>query len=147
MKRLAIYFLTFAVMALALPACQNNGDIGDLYGTWRLDSFTIDGQPEPEIAAQTLISFQNNIIEVQRIHDSDGSFTNYFGTWADTGELMTLNFTHSYDDGSFPAPEWLGWTSQEPMAIRVSDRSSRSMTWTYTAPDGTIYVYKLHKTW
>lgn len=143
--------ITRIIIAIALAAvsygCQNNGDIGYLFGTWRIDSLTADGEEQPEAAEQTLISFQNDIIMVQQITDDDGSYTNYFGTWAEDGDRMTINFTHHQDSGPFPAPIWLGWTADEPMVMQVSDRHSRSVTWTYMSPDGIEYVYNLHKTW
>lgn len=131
-----------------LSGCQNNGDIGYLFGTWRIDSFTSDGVDRPEDAKSTLISFQNDIVMVQHILDDEGSYVNYYGTWEETGDVMRINFMHREDYGQVPVPEWLGWTDSEIMDMKVTDRKDgRAMTWTWTAPDGTVNVYRLHKTW
>lgn len=135
------------LLMLLTGACQNNGDIGYLYGTWRIESMTLNGEPQPELAAQTLISFQSDIIEVQRIIDSDGTYANYFGTWSEEGDKMTVDFTHHADDYDFPAPEWLGWNSRYPITLIVTDRTSRSMTWQLQMDGGPANVYKLKKTW
>lgn len=144
------FILTALLMALSASSCQNNGHIGYLFGTWRVASVTVDGQPDALAAEQTLISFQNDIIEVQRIYDADGTYANFFGTWVEKGDIITIDYTHfadDPDDRAFLAPEWLGWTSEYPMEMHISNRSSRAVTWTFTDDAGTKYVYTLHKTW
>ncbi len=58
--------LTFAVCALILSllsSCRmNNGDIGDFFGTWYMESMTVDGEPNPELPHERLFwSFQLTI--------------------------------------------------------------------------------------
>lgn len=141
------YILAAVTLCLGLAACQNNGHIGYLFGTWRVDSFTIDGVPQPEAAARTLISFQSDIILVQEIIDDDGSFANHIGTWREEDGRIYLIFRTDEENLAFSPPAWLGWPADEEFSLAVSDRSSRQVTWTWTAPDGATYIYKLHKTW
>lgn len=146
-----LYIIRAAVgavlLAIAAAGCQNNGDIGYLFGTWRIDSFTSDGVERPEAAARTLISFQNDIIMVQELEDEHGTYTNHFGTWSEDGDKMTIDFTHSGETAAYSAPAWLGWTSEAPMTMQVSGAGSRDVTWTYVSAEGVTNVYKLHKTW
>lgn len=144
---LYIKALTVLVLAIACAGCQNNGDIGYLFGTWRVDSFTADGVERPEAAARTLISFQNDIIMVQELLDDHGTYDNHYGTWSEDGDKMTLDFTHTGESADYSAPQWLGWTSDAPMVMQVTGRGPRDVTWTYVSPEGVTNVYKLHKTW
>lgn len=148
MKRTLIYMM--AAITLLISSCQNDGHIGPLFGTWRVDSYTRDGV-EVTMDYATTFSFQNNIVEVNRLLDNLGDYTRGTGTWSEDGNYLILDFTHYDSDtpagtGIYSAPSWLGMTSSEVMKmVRIID--GRNMTWTWTAPDGAVCVYHLHKTW
>ncbi len=150
MKKLANIILL--VFAICLSACQNNGDIGDLYGTWRLDSYAVDGVEQAGFEVEnTTFSFQNNVVYVVTLKDEHQSHYEQYGTWKDDGNTFTFNFTHSDNQTSagedvYAAPSWLGMTSAEPMVMDVEKRSSSDMVFHWVSPDGAIRVYKLHKT-
>ncbi|MCM1037001.1 MAG: lipocalin-like domain-containing protein [Bacteroides sp.] len=146
MRHITIYICLLAAI-LTLGGCQNNGDIGYLYGTWRFESFTVDGEPQT-VAEHTTVSFQNDIILVQRVLDAEMSYLNYFGRWSESGDVMTVDFAQTVGGEPVDAPAYLGWSGGAPMEMRVSDRSDRSMTWTYSgAADGAVRVYRLRKTY
>ena len=144
MKHLLSYLLILVIAVMA-GACQNNGDIGDLYGTWRFESYTIDGEPQT-VAESTTVSFQNDIIQVQHVLDAEMSYMNYYGRWSESGADMTLDFAQTVAGEPVAVPEYLGWTGAAPMRMEVSDRTSRSFTWTYRA-DGAVRLYRLRKTY
>ena len=65
---------------LLFCSCRmNNGDIGDLFGSWLLYSMTVDGQtPEDFDAEETFWEFQNNIISISRVefmYDKESRWT------------------------------------------------------------------------
>ena len=74
MRNLAIGFL----LALILGACQNNGDIGRMFGTWRIDSYLVDGEETDSITADghkipvsnVTFSFQNDIVNAVTVLDN-----------------------------------------------------------------------------
>lgn len=139
----------------AICGCQNNGDIGHLFGTWRVESYTVDGiRPEDPLLSDVTISFQSDIVNIVTIVDNYGLSYSQFGTWSEDGDTMTFNFTHfdndnppGKPDSQYNAPDWLGMTSKEPMVMKVSDSKKDSFTLTWHDPEGCVKVYKLHKTW
>lgn len=147
MKRL-IYILPL-LLAIVLQSCQNDGHIGDIFGTWRVESYTRDGA-EMEFGPTTF-SFQNNIVDCVLLIDDYGTSWNRFGTWKREGDDFELNFTHS-DNGTsqgcgiYEAPGWLGMTSAEVMIMTVSLKGDK-MSWTWHDPAGALCIYRLHKTW
>lgn len=152
MNRYVIAALMAVIVMLLTAACQNNGDIGDLYGTWRVDRYTADGEVVHGYADQTVFSFQSSVICIVHLTDDYGSNDRNYGTWSEDGATLTLNFTHSDDEnapgtGVYRAPEWLGMTSDEPMVMDVSARSGSDMTLTWVSPLGVKNEYKLHKIW
>ncbi len=138
------------MLTLLATACQNNGDIGDMYGVWRLDSYTLDGEPcHDKYIDNTTFSFQNNIVEVISQYDNYMSAYQTYGhwIWRNDGTLM-LSFQQHDDTGldqsQYNAPYWIGFTKKEVMIMQVSDRTGSRMTLSWEH-DGMMHVYKLKK--
>ncbi len=130
-------------------ACQNNGDIGDLFGVWALESYTVDGNRcRDRYIDNTTFSFQNNIVEVVSQYDDYLSAYQTYGEWIwRDGDTLMFSFQHHDDTDSqeqYSAPTWIGFTAREIMMVNVSDRSSRRMTLTWDY-EGSTHVYKLKK--
>lgn len=138
---------------MTLVACQNNGDIGDFYGTWSVSELTVDGEPDSEFAQDsTFFNFQNNIISVERLLDEYGDLERYVGTWSEVGNSLLLDFTHYDNDhapgqGIYHAPEWLYLPENSIAELEFIERKSRSMTLRYITDEGKEIVYALKKTW
>lgn len=147
MKRLTL--ILPLLIAMLLSSCQNDGYIGEIFGTWRVESYTRDGV-EMKIGPTTF-SFQNNIVNCVLNVDEYGTSWGRFGTWTLTDRQFELNFTHHDDNtpqgsGIYEAPEWLGMISDEVMNMKITLNKDK-MIWMWNAPDGAICVYQLHKTW
>lgn len=150
MKKIYIYL--FAALALVVTSCQNNGDIGDYFGTWRVESYFVDGVSVTDNVTNTTFSFQASVVHVTLTTDEFMSQQQCFGSWSEEGDRLTLNFANGDDSNPvgtnfYHAPAWLGMTSDAPMSLIVSERSGSKMTWTYTTDSGTKHIYKLKKTW
>lgn len=150
MKR--ITYILIILAAVLTSACQNNGDIGDLFGSWRVDSYTIDGQLQEGRPTQTVFSFQSITVNVSLITDEYGGAWQRFGTWTETDSEFIFDFTHHDNNnapgtGMYQAPEWLNFTSDAPMVLHKDQRSSRDMTLSFSDLDGRHHVYVLKKTW
>ncbi len=148
-----ILSLIVAIMALISTGCQNDGDIGFMFGTWRVESYTADGTAVSLERYPTTFSFQGSVVKVQVIEDEYGSNNATYGNWSrdESAGTVTLNFGNSDDkygpgEGPYAAPEYLGMTSAAPMVMQLA-HDGRTMTWTWHAPDGVVRIYKLHKTW
>lgn len=150
MKHTLLYIVAFATL-LICGGCQNDGNIGDLFGTWRVDSYERDGA-QVEIRGGATFSFQNSVVNAVLTVDDYGTNWSRFGSWEQPDDkTMRLDFTHHDDNtavgtGIYAAPEWLGMTSAEVMTMDCTLKGD-DMTWTWTALDGARCVYKLHKTW
>lgn len=150
MMRKLIFTLFVTVV---LCGCRvNNGDIGDFFGSWLLESMTVDGvEAEDFDSESTFWEFQNNIIKITRVTpqlNSDGRW----GTWVDNGSQLFLDFTH-YEDGvapgtgSYQAPEWLDMPQNEIIALTFDKRASRRMILWRTDALGRRIAYSLRKIW
>lgn len=151
--------LLCALLMLVLGGCtQNNGYIGDLFGTWRLDRLTCDGAPqvlypgcesegdEPgRIPELYTFSFQGSLIGVVAIYPHH-DFSEAYGSFEHAGDILYLNFDHTDNDG--------GYMYTPPAALHLPDTlvpmniekltSSEMHIW-YVSDDGKRYDYYLNK--
>lgn len=146
--RIIIVFL----LTLSLNACShNNGDIGDLFGTWKLQSITIDNECDTAYQCNVLWKFQSSIISMVKADDSTHTKTESWGTWsyANDDTQLILDFTHTDNDhpnvGSSkysPMPD-----THLPKGIKIPldiiKINSDEMTLRYIANDGSEYIYHL----
>lgn len=142
------------LLAVATAGCvTNNGDIGNLYGIWRLEKVVVDGselaQPEAD-GSYTSWQFQNNIIEILRTttrHDRVARD----GTWArPSGKTMSFDFTHgddTYAPGTnlYRAPEWISFPEGRSTFDVVTDDGKR-LVLQYTGAGHSVR-YTLVKDW
>lgn len=149
MKRI-IYTLLVLVAAIGFSSCQNDGHIGALFGTWRVESYSLNGETV-DIKWPTTFSFEGEVVQAAANIDSYGTTWQRFGSWAESDGVLTLNFTHS--DGNTPqgtgiyaAPEWLGMTSRYAMEMQ-SVISGKNMSLSWTDRESNVHKYTLHKTW
>lgn len=91
-------------LALALAGCtHNNGDIGDLFGTWKLEKMMIDGDIDTDYDGDIVWKFQSSIIEMQQVDGIYHETFNSFGTWTRPADgVLKLDFTHT--DTDHPSP-------------------------------------------
>lgn len=160
MKKTANIFCVLVAFML-LAACQNNGDIGKYFGTWRIDSYTLNSEAVGTVevygvyevpVSNCTFSFQNSVVNVVTVLDDYMSNNSVFGSWSEDGDTFTLDFTHvdaetPQGTGQYSAPKWLGMVSDEPMVMKISNSLKDSFTLTWTDHDGNVRVYNLHKTW
>ena len=152
--KLATRFIALLIIALTFNACtHNNGDIGDLFGTWKLQSITINGETDAEYHNNVLWKFQASIISMVRADDNTHDKFESWGTWsyANDDSQIVMNFTHTDNDnvkpGSAkysPLPETHlpGGTS---FTLDIKKLNGSEMTLCYTSNEGIKYVYQFKK--
>ncbi len=141
------------LLTVLLSACRvNNGDIGDFFGSWLVESLTVDGVVPDDFNDETSFwEFQNNIIKVSYIENLD-ELDRRWGTWAEDDNSLLLDFTH-YENGVEPgtqhyqAPEWLYMPQGVVIDLTFVSRGSHHMTLAWTDASGCRIVYSLRKIW
>ena len=160
--KIALAAATVALL-IAASACQNNGHIGQLFGTWALEAYTVDGEAVDSLTVpyqsarvpihNVTLSFQGSVCEFVTVLDDYHNYIESYGTWSEAPGSITLDFTHTDSDRPEPGgytyapPAWLGMTFQEPMQMDKVDGPDRNMTLSWIDPQGVVRVYKFHKTW
>ncbi len=146
-KKLLLISITAACVAMS-GCMQQNGRIGDWFGTWKLESITIDGADDTDYRSNIFFQFQTDIVRIVEVEpEVSNSYSDCFGTWASEGSTLTLEF--SYEANNKPD----GFTPMEATllvrgtnTLHIASSSARSMIWTFQQPDdGQTRTYTLKK--
>lgn len=150
MKTKIFSSLVIALVCLAFSACtRNNGDIGWLFGEWRLDRMTADGEDvklytDGEDGPKLYTwSFQSHLIRINTMfthHRRDESM----GSWEEKDDMLELNFSYKDDLGPFLPPKALHLVEGGITPLHIDSRGGKKMVLSYTAEDGVTYVYYLN---
>lgn len=137
-------------LGLLLSGCtRNNGDIGDLFGTWRIENLTQNGDELDLYSGLTRVytwAFQSHIIRIQDIRDNM-DHGNYYGTWVREDNTLMLDFTHKDDNGvdEYTPPSPLHLVAHGITRLTIEKLTSKNMIVSYRNDDGNLYVYTLRK--
>lgn len=152
MKRLAYITALLAALAATSSCTQNNGHIGPLFGSWSLQSMTVDDadMPLPPGVIGTTMSFQSDVVRFNLIYQYSHTFES-FATWSKTGDVMVFNFAH-HDDvtaegtGMYAPPSWLGFEALQE-TVTVTELDGKHFDFVRTDDEGHKYIYKFDRTW
>lgn len=146
---IALIILTFSFNACT----HNNGNIGELFGTWKLQSISIDGETDTSYICNVLWKFQSSVMCMVRANDDTHNKFESWGTWsyANDDTQLELNFTHTDNDnpnqGSMkysPLPEtYLPKATISTLDITMLNGSE--MILVYHSIDGKEYRYKFKR--
>lgn len=143
--RTLIKNLMLAVIVLTLGGCmQHNGDIGDWFGTWKLEAMTIDGAEDPSYEGNIFFKFQTGLVSMVEVYPYQ-EYTDRFGTWQEVGSTLILDFGYTSDNKEAFTPLPATRLAADENLLNIDHKSSRSMRWTLHKPDGSTITYSLKK--
>ncbi len=137
-KQLYIYAAVAMTLLLLTSCTHNNGDIGQLFGKWKLTSIVADGAPQPVYNGNIFWSFQSSTINMQVVSEHHDVY-NVFGNWRLEDEALTLDFS----DPQMPPPAELGLPASAH--LQVLHLSHNKAEFIYYSTDNTTITYTLKK--
>lgn len=145
-----IFFSSLLLILVICGCTQNNGHIGPIFGSWTLIEICENGAPIDSDKAETVFSFQNEIVEVAHLTEPPFSTAYKYGNFTLSGNTLILKFSAEPTiDGShqFMTPTWLHFPENgEPIRFDVRKLDGKEMVLDM-AYDGIKYTYCLKKTW
>lgn len=137
MKKTLLYTISLIALLLMASCTRNHGDIGIWFGTWHVEQITANGTPE-NVEGDYFFQFQSKVFRVSQVYGHE-QLVESFGTWDENGSTMTVDFPD-------PTVYYIDMPGLEAHnAFTVTTTSSRDVTFTKTATDGTTYTYHLKK--
>lgn len=145
--KLKLKLLLISLLTI-LPGCTtNNGDIGPLFGQWKLTEILIDGEPEPGYNGDIFWQFQSHVISMRRI-DPDHTQHFCFGSWQmPDNKTLQLDFSHTDDENT----DWRYKPFEDTMLptavsnLDIVTLNSSRITATYLTDSGQTITYRLIK--
>lgn len=133
MRILIRHLLAGIIACLTLSGCmQHNGDIGDWFGTWKLESITIDGTLNADYQGNIFFQFQTDKVRIVAIDlELPATRTECFGMWTESDRTLTIDLSYTSDSnpGHFnPMPESM--LAKGINTFSIDSKSSKQMQWT-----------------
>lgn len=149
-----IYIFAAVAVALVSGGCtQNNGYIGDLFGSWTMSEMIVDGNPVQAVDDRYLsLSFQSTIAGFYVSNDLRDNYKSY-SRFEHDGDRLTFIFNRPVDSVS---PVTLfgfevtkdtmvdGYTTIDTRILRLT---GSHFEMTYTDLQGRVFIYKFYKVW
>lgn len=123
---------------------QHNGRIGDWFGTWRLESITVNGDEDSAYAGNYFFQFQADKVRISEVDPVYPDLLNErFGTWQASAKVLELNFSYT-GGGNYWEPWAETYLENDVNILEITCMTSKRMVLTLSRPDQTI-VYTLCK--
>ncbi len=134
------YSLLIVAIALITTGCtRNDGDIGPIFGKWKIESIEAVGVSDiPEYEGNIFLAFQNSVVMVQTVlplHE----YLECFGNFNLTSGTLHLVFP----DESFSLPPQLGLPRDSELV--VAELNGKRMRLTYSPSPSQKIIYRLKK--
>lgn len=138
--KIIIYSLLIAAIAFLAGGCtRNNGDIGPIFGKWKVESIETEGIGDaPEYEGNIFLAFQNSVVMVQTVlplHE----YVECFGNFTLTSETLHLVFP----DESFTLPPQL--MLPRDAELKVAELDGKRMQLIYNPSPEQRIIYRLKK--
>lgn len=151
MKSVLRVFILLSLVIITGSCTHNDGDIGPLFGYWRLDSLSVDGESE-NLYENTgvelyVFAFQSNVMYIQTMLPHL-DYERAFGTWTLDGDVMTWHFrwTDGNNYTNYTEPEVLKLDPSGVTTLHVLRLTTSHLEVEYTDNEGKLIRYYLTKT-
>ncbi|MFI3240504.1 MAG: lipocalin-like domain-containing protein, partial [Bacteroidales bacterium] len=119
--------LIISLMSIIISSCtQNDGNIGELFGSWYIESIEIDGVESVSYDGNIFFAFQNSVTTMTQVDEYNERTTRY-GSWSMTDDILYLTYA---DTDYLPLPA-TGFTAGVN-ACEVIQLTNDTLTLEYT---------------
>lgn len=141
MKNKILQTVLIAITAVLFSSCtRNNGDIGELFGQWKVVSITVNGENTPDYNGVMYFAFQSSVY-CQKIVNEEAHWDDcVFAKWHYVESGIIIDFA---DTNYAPFPP-SGMKQGENMVV-IEKNDGKNMVMSYLSPDDVKYVYTLKK--
>ena len=141
MKPISIKMYIFAiVLAIASSCTRNNGDIGELFGLWRVTAIEVDGVNRSDYNGTIYFAFQSSVFSQKLMNEETHWADDFFASWKYQGKDIIIDFS----DKRY-TPIAITGMQQGLNLVTVESISGKDLILSYVNPEGVVYKYILKK--
>lgn len=147
MKNIYLGILIITIL-FSCGCTQNDGHLGELFGSWTLNEITKDGVTIEKDENNTIFSFQNEIVQVTLLVEPPYTVEYRYGNFTHNGNILTMQFQAKDSDYKllYKTPDWLYFPEGgNPITFAVKTLTDNHMT-IELKTDETVYAYNFKKT-
>lgn len=141
--------MAVALLSGACGCTRDNGDIGSIFGIWRLAGLEVDGVEADDYEYNCFWSFQNNIISFVMLDaPEDHTALRRWCTFDKEEGYLTLDLSHhgnGINDYLYSVPAFLRLPQEEAVPLKIVTDTGSKMVLTYTGAEGEVITYTLIK--
>ena len=146
---LKLISFTFIIL-FACSCTRNNGDIGDYFGTWKLNQISINSENDATYKGNLFWGFQSTVFMMKEVNDTTHTKLEHWGTWEENDNKLLLDFTHSDNNNPQGSTKYSPAKATHLPANAISTLdiikiTGKEMKLQYTDSLGNIYNYDLTK--
>lgn len=126
MARFYKLILLFCLLML-FPSCQNEGNIGDLYGQWSLKNACLDNATKEY--SNLFLSFQGKVVWAKRVNYGSHTYGDVVGSFEHRGDSLIMSFIqqNEYTSPESLIEEEFGFSDCENVRLLVKKLDSNSL--------------------
>lgn len=98
---LALILIVFSLFVQS-SCTQNNGNIGEWFGLWKLNSITVDGAVDEDYEKNIFFAFQGKVFGQVKVSLDDNGSDWRFANWDDEGDYFIITYAYVTDDDGNP---------------------------------------------
>lgn len=141
MKKQLIKILGIALALFISVGCtRNNGDIGPLWGLWRVTSMTIDGEVNTQYDGCLYFAFQSSVFSMMTVNEETHEQKSSYASWHYQGDDIIIDFCEpSY------SPIWGTGLKKGQNLVVIESANGNEMVFSCVNSDDQKYVWALKK--
>lgn len=128
------------LIAIAQGCTRNDGNIGPIWGMWRVTNLEINGEQKEGYEGNLYFSFQASVFMQKTVNENEHSANNTYAMWMYQGEDLLINFTEERYK-----PFAISGMIHGENFVKVLYFEGDDMHLEYENPDGVKYFYKLKR--
>lgn len=137
MRTLILTLVACVALVMPVSCMQHNGNIGDYFGSWKLESIIADGEPRTDYRDNLFFQFQSTVLGINSVEAHHTSETR-FGTWEEKdSQTLLIEFGHKADGADaatrrFTPPAILELNPDGITVCHIDELNSKHMRLSYT---------------
>ena len=141
MKTVLVKIYMLAIVLAFVSSCtRNDGDIGELFGIWRVTAIEVDDANQESYGGTLYFAFQSSVYSQKLVDEGAHVYDNHFASWKYQGKDIIIDFS----DDRYTPIAITGMQRGQNLVV-VESMKGKDLILAYVNPVGVKYRFILKK--